>query len=71
MSKFLRWIFFGWRPTEHVWKEENRITLGSYTDWGSCPQEITTMFRIGIYEVCLLTGDRRIREELSIFPYNE
>lgn len=56
------------RPHPHVWKETKRETLGSYIDYGSCPQEITTIYRIGIHETCLLTGENRIRQIGSLHP---
>lgn len=56
------------RPQPHVWKETKRETLGSYIDYGNCPQEITTVYRIGIHETCLLTGETRIRQIGSLHP---
>lgn len=53
---------------KHVWKETRRETLGSYIDYGFCPQSITTIYRIGIHETCLLTGENRIRQIGSLHP---
>jgi hypothetical protein len=52
----------------HVWKETARETLGSFIDFGDSPQEMMTIYRIGVYETCLLTGEKRIREIKSFFP---
>ena len=60
--RFVRRFF----PEDHVWKETKRETLGSYTHFGSSPMEMTTMYRIGIFETCLLTGKSRIRQINSL-----
>ena len=66
-----RWLFrlVGrvWRQ-KHVWKETRRETLGRFTHFGRSPAEITTMYRIGVFEVCLLSGAERIREVNSLHP---
>ena len=59
------------RPTRHVWKETKRETLGRFTDWGSSPLDITTMYRIAVHEECLLTGETRVWEFHSLHPEDE
>jgi hypothetical protein len=62
-----RWVrrFF---PKPHIWKETKRETLGRFTHWGDSPHEITELYRIGIYETCLLSGAKRIRTENKLRP---
>lgn len=56
------------RRQPHAWKETRRETLGHFTHFGSCPQEMTTMYRVGVFETCLLTGESRIRQIHSLHP---
>lgn len=55
-------------PEPHIWKETKRETLGRFTDWGNSPHEITELYRIGIHETCLLSGEKRIRTENKLWP---
>ena len=61
------WLF----PKPHVWKETKRENLGSHLYFGTCPQDISTIYRIAIHETCLLTGDTRIREITDMHPVRE
>ena len=54
-----------------VWKEIKRVNIGSFINYGSSPQEISTMYRIAIYEKCLVTNQTRIREISDFFPCKE
>jgi hypothetical protein len=63
MKKLLKWLL----PQKHIWRETHRVNLGSYIDFGSCPQMKTTIYRIGVYETCLITGASRIREVNSLW----
>ena len=62
-----RWVRRFFRQP-HAWKETRRETLGRFTHFGSCPQEMTTMYRVGVFETCLLTGESRIRQINSLHP---
>lgn len=53
---------------KHIWKETRREDLGSYLDFGRCPQEITKVYRVAVHEECLLSGENRIREVRSLWP---
>lgn len=55
-------------PKKHIWKETGRENLGHFTDFGHHLNEITTLYRIAIHEVCLLTGEKRIREIYGLSP---
>ena len=69
VARLVRWIFP--RPKQrHIWKETKRETLGQYTDFGSNPIDIVTMYRVAVHEQCLLTGESRIREVNSLFEAN-
>lgn len=69
MSRRIRSLF---APVPaHVWKETGRENLGSFINFGTCPQEITRMYRIAVHEICLLTGDKRIREVRELFPVGD
>ena len=59
------------KKSEHIWKEERRENLGSFLHFGSCPSGIETMYRIAVFERCLVTGDTRIREISDFFPAKE
>lgn len=55
----------------HIWKVEKEENLGSYIDYGTCVADIDTIYRIAVYERCLLTGETRIRERGDLFPVEE
>lgn len=62
---FLKRLF---RKERHVWKETHREDLGHFLDF-EYPHCVTTCYRIAVYEECLLTGKKRIREIHSLFPH--
>lgn len=64
MNKF----FELFKRRKHIWKETKRENLGVKIHFGTCPPEMITMYRIAVYETCLLTGENRIREIMSLFP---
>lgn len=55
-------------PERHLWKETHRENLGEFTHFGNSPAEITTMYRIAVYETCILTGAKRIRSVNGLHP---
>lgn len=55
----------------HVWKVEREENLGSFLHLGESIHDIETVYRIGVHERCLLTGDTRIRERRDLFPVRE
>lgn len=56
---------------KHVWKETKRETLGGFMDFGTDPRFSEWMYRIAVYEECLLTGEKRIRQVTDFFPADE
>lgn len=65
--RFVR--LFRRRPKPHrVWKVEREENLGSYLHYGNHTTDITTMYRIAVYERCLVTGATRIRERHALHP---
>jgi hypothetical protein len=56
------------KKKKHIWKETSRENLGSFIDFGCSPHDINTIYRIAIYEECLLSGEKRIREIRDLFP---
>ena len=51
-----------------IWKETKRENLGNYMDMGSHPMDITTMYRIAIFETEVSTGETRVRQITDILP---
>ena len=57
------------RPAlRRVWKVEREENLGNYFHFGSDIHDMCTMYRIAVYERCLITNSTRITERTSLFP---
>lgn len=62
----ISWIKALFNRPHHIWKVEREEYLGSFIDFnpGGCDR----IYRIAVYETCLVTGDKRIRERHDYFP---
>lgn len=59
------------KPPAHIWKVVREENLGSYEDYGTSPYDISTMYRIAVYEECVATGAKRVRERRGLFPVKD
>lgn len=57
---------------QHIWKETKRENLGKFWWWGKNIYDNNRhIYRIAVYEECLLTGEKRIREIHSSSPVKD
>lgn len=73
-DRWLRWFHRLFRRSEtvpqprNVWHTEREQTLGTYVHYGDDVYDIRTMYRIAVFERCLITGATRIRERTDMCP---
>jgi hypothetical protein len=56
---------------QHIWKETKRENLGKFWCWGRDIYDARYIYRIAVYEECLLTGEKCIREIHSSSPIKD
>ena len=69
--KHFKSLFKQSKKTRHIWMETHRVNLGSFVDFRRSHLEIQTMYRIAVFETCLITGKKSVTEISDLFPCQE